>query len=51
MEWIVLFLVVGMIYGIYSEWEYIEEKFYGMGFFGKLFCFIVVLSLIGHLFG
>lgn len=51
MDWLILFLLVGMIYGIWIEREEIKESFYGMGFFGKSFCFIVVLSMFGHLFG
>ena len=50
-SFIFLFIVVGMIYGIYLYWGDIKYEYSDMGFWGKTFCFIVVLSLIGHLFG
>ena len=50
-DFIVIFVLVGIVYGIWIEREEIKESFYGMGFWGKSFCFIVVLSTIGHLFG
>lgn len=48
---ILLFIFVGMIYGIWTSWDDIKYEYSDMGFWGKTFCFIVVLSLIGHLFG
>ena len=51
MEWILLFVLVGSVYGIYLYREDIKEGYSDMGFWGKFFSFIVVLSLIGHLFG
>ena len=51
MEWILLFVFVGMIYGIYLYWDDIKYEYSDMGFWGKVVCFIVVLSVIGNLFG
>ena len=51
MDFIILFLLVGMIYGIYISWGDIKYEYSDMGFWGKFFCFIVVLSLVGNLFG
>ena len=51
MEWILLFVLVGMLYGIYLYWGDIKYEYSDMGFWGKFFSLLIVLSLIGHLFG
>tara|TARA_B100001778_G_scaffold43802_1_gene31734 strand:+ start:82 stop:237 length:156 start_codon:yes stop_codon:yes gene_type:complete len=49
-SFILLFLIVGSIYGIYTNWEDIQDGFDSYRFTGIL-SWIIVLSLIGHLFG
>ena len=51
MEWILLFVLVGMLYGIYFYWDEIKYEYSDMGFWGKCFSWLIVLSLIGHIFG
>jgi hypothetical protein len=51
MDFIILFLLVGMLYGIYLYWGDIKYEYSDMGFWGKCFSLLIVLSLIGHLFG
>ena len=51
MDFIILFLLVGMLYGIYLYWGDIKYEYSDMGFWGKCFSWLIVLSLIGHIFG
>ena len=51
MDWLILFLIVGSVYGIYISWGDIKYEYSDMGFWGKLICWCLVLSLIGHIFG
>ena len=51
MEFVLLFILVGMVYGIYISWGDIKYEYSDMGFWGKCFCFLVVVSIIGNLFG
>ena len=44
---ILLFLIVGIVYGIYIGWDDIKEGYSDMGFWGWL----IMLSLIGHILG
>ena len=50
-SFILLFLIVGSIYGIYNYWDDIKYEYSDMGFWGKFLCTLVVLSTIGHIFG
>ena len=49
-SFILLFLIVGSVYGIYTNWEDIQEGFDSYRFTGLL-SWILFLSLIGHVFG
>ena len=48
---ILLFIFVGMIYGIWTRWDDIKYEYSDMGFWGKFLCILIVLSTLGHLFG
>ena len=48
---ILLFIFVGMIYGIWTSWDDIKYEYSDMGFWGKLVVWCVVLGVIGNLFG
>ena len=50
-SFILLFILVGMIYGIYLYWGDIKYEYSDMGFWGKLVVWCVVLGLFGNLFG
>ena len=51
MSIIILFLLVGMLYGVYLYWGDIKYEYSDMGFWGKLVVWCVVLGVIGNLFG
>ena len=44
---LLLFILVGTVYGIYIGWDDIKEGYSGMGFWGWLIC----LALVGHILG
>ena len=46
MEWILLFVFVGMIYGIYLYWGDIKYEYSDMGFWGWL----IVIGIFGGIF-
>ena len=50
-SFILLFILVGMIYGIWTSWDDIKYEYSDMGFWGKFLCILIVLSTLGHLFG
>ena len=43
MEWILLFIFVGMIYGIWTSWDDIKYEYSDMGFWGWL----IVIGIFG----
>ena len=51
MDFVILFLLVGSVYGIYLYREDIKEGYSDMGFWGKLVVWCVVLGVFGNLFG
>ena len=51
MNFLLLFILVGMIYGVYLYWGDIKYEYSDMGFWGKCFVFLVVVSIVGNLFG